>query len=58
MIDNTKNLKEHLRIQIRKAKQLDSKWVYILESEAEKCLELAEAEDTIIEMLNEKGSCE
>ena len=57
MIDNTKNLKEHLRIQIKKAKQLDSKWVYILKTEAEKCLELAEAEDTIIEMLTEKRTC-
>lgn len=54
MIDNLKNLKKHLQTQISKAKQLDSNWVYILKSEAEKCLELAEAEDTIMEMLNEK----
>jgi hypothetical protein len=39
-----KNLKEHLRAQIIKAKQLDSKWVYILREEAKTCLELAEAE--------------
>ena len=44
MIDKMKNLKAHLTAQIKKAKQLDSKWVYILQSEAETCLELAEAE--------------
>lgn len=44
MIDRMKNLKAHLTAQIKKAKQLDSKWVYILQSEAETCLELAEAE--------------
>ena len=54
MIDNVKNLKEHLKAQIKRAKKLDSKWVYILKEEAEKCLELAEAEDVIMEMLNER----
>ena len=44
MIDRMKNLKKHLRAQIEKARQLDSKWVYILEKEAETCLELADAE--------------
>ena len=44
MIDRMKNLKAHLSAQIKKAKQLDSKWVYILKEEAETCLELAEAE--------------
>lgn len=42
MIDRMKNLKKHLKTQIDKAKQLDSKWVYILVSEAEVCLKLAE----------------
>ena len=54
MIDKMKNLKKHLKTQIDKAKQLDSNWVYILRSEAETCLELAEAEETIIEMLEKK----
>lgn len=45
-----KNLKQHLRTQIKRAKQLDSNWVYILKEDAEKCLELAEAEDVILEM--------
>ena len=44
------NLKKHLRTQIKRAKQLDSNWVYILKEDAEKCLELAEAEDVILEM--------
>lgn len=51
MIDDVKNLKKHLSTQINRAKQLDSNWVYILRCEAEKCLELAEAEDVILEML-------
>lgn len=44
MIDRMENLKKHLNTQIKKAKQLDSKWVYILKEEAETCLELADAE--------------
>ena len=48
MKDRLKNTKDHLKKQIKTAKQLDSKWVYILVSEAEKCLELAEAEDTLL----------
>lgn len=48
MKDRLANTKKHLRTQITTAKKLDSKWVYILVSEAEKCLELAEAEDTIM----------
>ena len=47
MKDRLKNTKEHLQTQIKTAKALDSKWVYILVSEAEHCLELAEAEDTL-----------
>lgn len=46
--DNVKNLKKHLRNQIKEADSVNSEWVYILKVEAEKCLELAEAEDSIM----------
>lgn len=46
MVDDLKNLKIHLKNQIKRSEQLDSNWVYILRSEAKKCLELAEAEET------------
>jgi hypothetical protein len=45
--DQFKFLKRHLQTQIRAADRIGSKWVYILKEEAEKCLQLAEAEDTI-----------
>ena len=48
MKDRLKNTKKHLKQQIDEANKSQSEWVYILKSEAEKCLELAEAEDTII----------
>ena len=48
MSDKYKNLKEHLSSQIRTADKLGSKWAYILKEEAEKCLELAEAQDTLV----------
>ena len=48
MKDRLKNTKKHLQTQIKTAKALDSNFVYILVSEAEKCLDLAEAEDTIL----------
>ena len=48
MKDRLKNTKKHLKTQIERAKSLDSDFVYILVSEAEKCLELAEAEDTLL----------
>lgn len=51
MIDKIKNLKRHLSRQIKEANSVDSDWVYILKVEAEKCLELAEAEDVILDML-------
>ena len=51
MIDHIKNLKKHLKTQISVASRLDSDWVYILKKDAEKCLELAEAEDVILDML-------
>ena len=41
-------LKKHLRTQIQAAEKIDSKWVYILQEEAEKCLKLAETEDTLL----------
>ena len=46
--DSIKNMKKHLTRQIAEANKAQSDWVYILISEAEKCLELAEAEDTIL----------
>ena len=43
------NLIKHLRTQLAVAKQLDdSQWVYITKNEAEKCLELAQAEETLL----------
>ena len=47
-IDRLKNTKDHLRTQIRTANGMGSKFVYILTTEAERCLELAEAEDTLM----------
>jgi hypothetical protein len=58
MIDNVKNLKKHLRTQISVSKHLDSDWVYITRKEAEKCLELAEAEEVILDMLKQKDGAE
>lgn len=46
-VDSTANLKKHLRIQIKTADQLGSQFVYILKSEAKKCLELAETDDVV-----------
>lgn len=54
MVDKVKNLKKHLKRQIDVSKKLDSDWVYILRKEAETCLELAEAEEVIMDMLNNK----
>ena len=48
MIDQYKNLKKHLQTQIKTAVRLDSKWVYILREEAEKCYFLADAEETLL----------
>ena len=45
MNDRLKNTKKHLVRQIKEANKSQSDWVYILKSEAEKCLELAEEED-------------
>ena len=53
MLDKIYNLKRHLRNQIDSANILGSDWVYIRKIEAEKCLELAEAEEVILEMYEE-----
>ena len=53
-IDRMKNLKQHLKAQINYANQVDSNWVYILKTEAEKCLELAEAEETFIDIMKDR----
>lgn len=54
MIDKVRNLKRHLTTQIKEADSVNSNWVYILKSEAEKCLELAEAEEVILDILSQK----
>ena len=48
MKDRFKYTKKHLKQQIDTAKRLDSKWVYILVSEADKCLQLCDAEDLFL----------
>lgn len=53
MLDKLKNTKKHLQTQIREAERVQSDWVYIRKKEAEMCLQLAEAEDVILEMLEE-----
>ena len=55
MIVHMDRLLKHLRAQIAVAKSLDSQFVYITINEAKKCLELAEAEDVIMKMLNEQA---
>ena len=58
MIVHMDRLLKHLRTQIAVAKSLDSQFVYITINEAKKCLELAEAEDVIMKMLNEQAEQE
>lgn len=53
-IDRMKFLKQHLKAQINYANEVDSNWCYILKTEAEKCLELAEAEETFIDIMNDR----
>lgn len=53
-IDRMKFLKQHLKAQIDYANKVDSNWCYILKTEAEKCLELAEAEETFIDIMNDR----
>lgn len=47
IMDSMKNMKKHLELQIKEAESKGSDWVYILKSEAEKCLELAETDDVV-----------
>lgn len=51
-MDSMKNTKKHLSRQIEEAERQGSEWVYILKSEAEKCLELANTDDVVA--LNER----
>ena len=51
---NTDKLIERLKTQIKVADRLQSDWVYITKEQALKCLELAEAQDVIMEMLDDK----
>ena len=55
MIVHIDKLIRHLRSQIDTAEQMRSEFVYLTKREAEGCLELAEAQDVIQEMLNEKS---
>ena len=53
MIQDIQKTIDHLRSQIDTAKRLDSKFVYITLEEAEHCLELAEAQDVIMDILKD-----
>ena len=45
----------HLNTQIRSAEKVNSDWIYITLEEARKCLELAEAEDIILDSFQNKA---
>ena len=53
MIVHIDKLIRHLKSQIKTANQLESHFVYLTVREAEGCLELAEAQDVIQEMIAE-----
>lgn len=53
MIVHIDRLIRHLQTQIDVADRLKSEFVYITKNEALKCLELAQAEDVIMDMLNQ-----
>ena len=53
MIVHIDRLIKHLETQINEAEHIKSDWVYITLPQAKKCLELAQAEDVIMEMLAE-----
>jgi hypothetical protein len=55
MIVHIDKLIRHLRSQIESADKVDSEFVYLTKREAEGCLELAEAQDVIQEMFDEKS---
>lgn len=52
MKDRIERLIKRLKSQIESAEKLDSDWVYISVTQAKLCLELAEAEDTIMDALD------
>jgi hypothetical protein len=53
MIAHIDKLIRHLESQIDTAERMDSDFVYITKREAEACLELAEAQDVIMEEFQE-----
>lgn len=53
MIAHIDKLIRHLKSQIDTAEKMDSDFVYITKREAEACLELAEAQDVIMEEFQE-----
>ena len=53
MIVHIEKLIRHLRSQIESADKVDSEFVYLTKREAEGCLELAEAQDVIQEMVKD-----
>ena len=53
MIVHIDKLIRHLKSQIDTAERMDSDFVYITKREAEACLELAEAQDVIMEEFQE-----
>lgn len=55
MIVHIDKLIRHLRSQIESADKVDSEFVYLTKREAEGCLELAEAQDVIQEMFDERS---
>lgn len=54
MIVHIDRLIKHLETQISEAEHIQSDCVYITLPQAKKCLELAQAEDVIIEILSTK----
>lgn len=52
MIVHIDRLIRHLQTQIDVAERMKSDFVYITKNEALKCLELAQAEDVIMDILN------
>lgn len=54
LIVHIDRLIKHLETQISEAEHIKSDWVYITLPQAKKCLELAQAEDVIIEILSTK----
>lgn len=55
MIVHIDKLIRHLRSQIESADKVNSEFIYLTKREAEGCLELAEAQDVIQEMIAEQS---